>query len=99
MQTVCALSINLASLAFFNPHDWHLDPLCVSLLSLALLLPSTLVPMHHAALPLRHAGESVFDVATPKVKKALGSMQAAGDDEGVVDDDEDSFLDPAHKKK
>lgn len=55
--------------------------------------------MHQAALSLRHAGESVFDVATPKVKKALGSMQASGDDEGVVDDDEDSFLDPAHKKK
>jgi hypothetical protein len=41
-------------------------------------------------------GESVFDVATPKVKKALASMQAAGD--GDDDADDDSFLDPAHKK-
>ena len=41
-------------------------------------------------------------MATSKVKKALASMQAAGDgdaggDDGD-DDDGDSFLDPAHKK-
>ena len=44
------------------------------------------------------AGESVFDVATPKVKKALHSMHAVGDGDGEEDGDDDSFLDPAHKK-
>ena len=50
----------------------------------------------------RDSGESVFDVATPKVKKALAGMQAVGDDhvDDTGDDDvqDDSFLDPAHKK-
>jgi hypothetical protein len=44
------------------------------------------------------AGESVFDVATPKVKKALHSMHASVDQDGEEDGDDDSFLDPAHKK-
>ena len=44
----------------------------------------------------RHAGESVFDVATKAVKKALEGMQVAGD--GDDDDDDGGFLDAAHKK-
>ncbi len=41
-------------------------------------------------------------MATPKVKKALAGMQPVGDDHvddtGDVDVQDDSFLDPAHKK-
>ena len=44
----------------------------------------------------RQAGESVFDVATKAVKKALDGMQVAGD--GDDDDDDGGFLDAAHKK-
>ena len=41
-------------------------------------------------------------MATPKVKKALQTMHAADegddDDKGDLHGDDDSFLDPAHKK-